>query len=197
MHQRVWLQGLAKDARAALAYALKQPEVDPARVYVFGRSLGGAVAIRLASENLKGVRVPPAAPRPEWQGGVWRAWHVHGDDGVHASRVCPSVCVPHAAQVRGVIVENTFLSIDDMVGQLFPVLAPFKWFLNMHYPSGDRVANLTQPVLLISVRPGGLQPSAHRWRPTPHAARGSYFGYRSGGEPSHVGVHVHACTCTC
>ena len=70
-------------------------------------------------------------------------------------------CVPVdpvlACQIRGVIVENTFLSIDDMVNHLFPVLTPFKWFLNMHYPSGDRAPNLTQPVLLISVRFGGLR----------------------------------------
>lgn len=47
--------GLADDARAARAYALSRPDVDPARVVYFGESLGAAVAVRLAVEQ------PPAA----------------------------------------------------------------------------------------------------------------------------------------
>jgi uncharacterized protein len=47
--------GLAADARAALAYLAARPEVDPARVVYFGESLGAAVALRLAAER------PPAA----------------------------------------------------------------------------------------------------------------------------------------
>jgi fermentation-respiration switch protein FrsA (DUF1100 family) len=48
-------EGLAADARAALGYLAGRPEVDPARVVVFGESLGAAVALRLATER------PPAA----------------------------------------------------------------------------------------------------------------------------------------
>jgi uncharacterized protein len=47
--------GLAADARAALAYLAARPEVDPARLVYFGESLGAAVALRLATER------PPAA----------------------------------------------------------------------------------------------------------------------------------------
>jgi fermentation-respiration switch protein FrsA (DUF1100 family) len=47
--------GLAADARAALAYLAGRPEVDPARVVFLGESLGAAVALRLATER------PPAA----------------------------------------------------------------------------------------------------------------------------------------
>ncbi len=43
--------GLAADARAALAYLLSRPEVDPARLVYFGESLGSAVAVRLAVEH--------------------------------------------------------------------------------------------------------------------------------------------------
>jgi fermentation-respiration switch protein FrsA (DUF1100 family) len=48
-------EGLAADARAARAYVLSRPDIDPTRVVYFGESLGGAVALRLAVEQ------PPAA----------------------------------------------------------------------------------------------------------------------------------------
>jgi uncharacterized protein len=48
-------EGLAADARAALAYLAARPDVDPARLVYFGESIGAAVALRLAVER------PPAA----------------------------------------------------------------------------------------------------------------------------------------
>ena len=48
-------EGLARDARAALAYLGRRADVDPARIVFFGESLGAAVALRLALEY------PPAA----------------------------------------------------------------------------------------------------------------------------------------
>jgi fermentation-respiration switch protein FrsA (DUF1100 family) len=48
-------EGLAADARAALAHLAGRPEVDPGRVVYLGESLGAAVALRLAVER------PPAA----------------------------------------------------------------------------------------------------------------------------------------
>jgi uncharacterized protein len=47
-------QGTYRDARAALAGMLEQPEVDEARVFYLGESLGGAVALDLALDH------PPA-----------------------------------------------------------------------------------------------------------------------------------------
>ena len=46
--------GTYRDARAALGELLRQPGVDPARVFYFGESLGGAIALQLA------VSLPPA-----------------------------------------------------------------------------------------------------------------------------------------
>jgi hypothetical protein len=48
-------EGLARDARAALAYVGQRYDVDPARIAFFGESLGAAVAVRLALEY------PPSA----------------------------------------------------------------------------------------------------------------------------------------
>jgi hypothetical protein len=44
-------QGTYRDARAALASLLRQPEVDASRILYLGESLGGAVALELAQEH--------------------------------------------------------------------------------------------------------------------------------------------------
>ena len=48
-------EGLAADARAARAYVLARPDVDPSRLVYFGESLGTGVATALAAQD------PPAA----------------------------------------------------------------------------------------------------------------------------------------
>ncbi|XP_035250063.1 protein ABHD13 [Anguilla anguilla] len=44
-------EGLQLDAQAALDFVCARPDLDRGRVVLFGRSLGGAVAVRLAAEN--------------------------------------------------------------------------------------------------------------------------------------------------
>ncbi|KAA0716029.1 Protein ABHD13 [Triplophysa tibetana] len=44
-------EGLYKDAEATLDYIMTRADIDKTKVVLFGRSLGGAVAIRLASGN--------------------------------------------------------------------------------------------------------------------------------------------------
>ena len=44
-------RGLYMDAEAALAYLSSRPDVDPARVVLFGRSIGCAVAVEAATKN--------------------------------------------------------------------------------------------------------------------------------------------------
>lgn len=44
-------EGLARDARTALAYLAGRRDVDPSRIVYFGESLGAAVALRLATER--------------------------------------------------------------------------------------------------------------------------------------------------
>jgi len=51
-----WCQFFAQDAHAVLDFAREQPEVDKRRVYLYGRSLGGAIAFRLAQERASDVR---------------------------------------------------------------------------------------------------------------------------------------------
>lgn len=44
------ISGLYKDAEAAMDFILKRTDIDLSKIIVFGRSLGGAVAIYLASQ---------------------------------------------------------------------------------------------------------------------------------------------------
>lgn len=44
--------GLYEDARASLQYLFSRSDIDPNNIIVFGRSLGGAVAVHLASTSL-------------------------------------------------------------------------------------------------------------------------------------------------
>jgi len=43
--------GIQQDAQAALSWLLAQTFCDKSRLFVFGRSLGGAVAVRLVADN--------------------------------------------------------------------------------------------------------------------------------------------------
>lgn len=52
-------EGLARDARAVWRFATETKQIEPRRIVLYGESLGGGVAVRLASElSLK--KTPPA-----------------------------------------------------------------------------------------------------------------------------------------
>lgn len=115
--------GLGKDVDAALKFLRCGDEVDPKNVFVFGRSLGGAVAVRGAVGS-------------------------------------------EAGMVRGLVLENTFTSVADMVDRLFPQL---KWFkslvLRIDWPTVTRLAALTEtPAMFISGGKDQLIPAEHMQR---------------------------------
>ena len=97
-------KGLLNDAEAALDFVISR-KLEP---YILGRSLGGAVAIKLAK--------------------------IRGQD------------------IKGIMVENTFTSISDMVDAVLPrFLAVFKpYLLNMYYPSLKTIKHIESPLLVIS-----------------------------------------------
>jgi hypothetical protein len=95
-------EGLARDARAALAYVGRRYDVDLSRIAFFGESLGAAVAVRLALEY------PPAA----------------------------------------LILRSPFSSLTAIGQHHYPFL-PVRWLLRDRYPSIDRIAHVTCPVLVM------------------------------------------------
>ena len=53
-------------------------------------------------------------------------------------------------QIDGLILENTFTSIKDMIGVVFPFLVPFTGILQRNFwPSKDRISQIKQPILFL------------------------------------------------
>jgi abhydrolase domain-containing protein 13 len=119
--------GLIRDARAALDFLHLRQDINRDRIFVFGRSLGGAVSIALAS--------------------------------LESSRIC------------GLLVENTFTSIDDMVvvlaqqrgaGERAKWMYPFlRFFLRSNWHSYKRIEQVRVPILFLSGLDDELIPPAH------------------------------------
>ena len=114
--------GIKQDARAALEYCLAGggdgAHISPRRLYVFGRSIGGAVALWLAHQY-------------------------------------PNV-------IRGVIVENTFTSVNDMIDTVFPRM--LRWVKRLNRNRWDTLSfipDVRVPVLFLSGRRDELVPPRH------------------------------------
>mmetsp|Transcript_803 Transcript_803/g.1997 ORF Transcript_803/g.1997 Transcript_803/m.1997 type:complete len:354 (-) Transcript_803:274-1335(-) len=110
--------GLRLDGQAVLNFAQNHPKIDPTNIFLFGRSLGGAVTFataKYAQENSNG----------------------RGANNIHP--------------LKGIIVENTFTSIPDMVDALMPFVAKFKrLILAIGWHSVSIVPTLTCPVLYLA-----------------------------------------------
>jgi pimeloyl-ACP methyl ester carboxylesterase len=118
--------GLKLDAEAVWEYANNSKTLlhntDPKRMFVFGQSLGGAVAFHLAHYS-QSTSYPPLA---------------------------------------GVFVENTFISIPDMVDHLMPYIAPLKMVvLRMYWNSGKIVPKINRPTLFLAGAKDTLVPHFH------------------------------------
>jgi len=123
--------GVYRDGEAALQWLLDASDVDKTKIFLFGRSLGGAIALDLAMK--------------------------------------------YPQHVRGVVVENTFTSLSDMVEVLFPFLLPLKWLVTklqrLHMDTIHRVPHVVAPTLFIAGQADMLVPPAHMERL--YAASGS------------------------
>jgi len=121
-------EGLIEDALCAWRWLQKESSagrIDAEQLFVFGRSLGGAVTIALASELQKRAQQP----------------------------------FP-----RGLILENTFTSISDVVNALFPILAfesLKKRFLRIKWESIQRVPDLEVPMLFLTGEKDEMIPPSH------------------------------------
>ena len=100
-------EGIKLDCLAIFDYALAHPKINNNSLYLFGRSLGGAVAVYLASQK--------------------------------------------SDKIKGIILENTFSSIPDMVDQIFKYLSPLKnLILRIDWNSLVLIKEITNPILFIS-----------------------------------------------
>lgn len=107
--------GLKIDALATMDWCLAHPIINNSKIFVFGRSLGGAVAIYLAFKRQD--------------------------------------------QIQGLILENTFSSIPDMVDHIFSYLKMFKdLILRIEWNSIGLIKKLHVPIFFISGRNDQIVP---------------------------------------
>lgn len=124
--------GLMRDVRTVwnwLEQAALQGKINRNKVFLFGRSLGGAVTIQLASELCE-------------------------DGGPKKEAVCPA----------GIIVSNTFTSIEDMVGAIYPLLDwKFirKRLLRLQWRSISHIRRVRFPILFIRGLRDEIVPADH------------------------------------
>lgn len=108
-------QGLKIDALSVFDWAIQNDQINNSKIYIFGRSLGGAVAIYLCSKRKENI--------------------------------------------KGLILENTFSSIPDMVDHIFTWLARFKKFiLRIEWNSIALIKDIKVPMLFISGRNDQIVP---------------------------------------
>jgi len=115
--------------------------VDPKRLFVFGRSLGGAVAFHLAQYAQSQSSSSTTHPS-------------HNNNNNNNYPYPP---------LAGLIVENTFLSISEMVNHIMPYVSPFKsLILRMNWNSGAIAPTLRNtPTLFLAGAKDTLVPHGH------------------------------------
>ena len=142
-------KGILIDAETTWRHVSSRADVNTQRIVIFGRSLGGSVAIALASKHCRPqadattTSVPPSC--------------IPASDALAPS--APPATPPYVA---GLIVENTFTSISALVNTLFPLLSPLKpLILRLEWPAITRIASVTCPLLLLSGQLDEVVPCSH------------------------------------
>ena len=110
-----------EDAHAAWNWLVTQ-QPDPARRFIYGHSLGGAVAVDLAaslSEN--------DAPSPK----------------------APAAAPQRSIQAGGLIIESTFTTLADMAHEVTYSWVPVGLLLSQKFDSMSKMAKVTMPVLVV------------------------------------------------
>ncbi len=140
-------QGLKLDAEAAYNYLLninnnitgtaagtaESGAIDTSKIFIFGRSLGGAVAFHLAKYIEQQQQL-----------------NTNSNTNTNTSPSPP---------LKGIIVENTFTSISKMVDTLMPAIAPLKFLvLRMDWNSENIAPILNTPVLYLAGQRDELVP---------------------------------------
>jgi len=137
-------KGLQMDAEAAWEFFRSHSQIDPTRIFVFGRSLGGAVAFHLVRYVERLV-----------------------DASLSSSSSSSSALVSSSSlhPLMGIMVENTFLSIGHMVNALMPFIAPLKFLiLRMDWNNEKHAHDIVTPVLFLAGDQDELVPHHHMQR---------------------------------
>ena len=139
-------KGILIDAECTWQHVTHRADVDASRIIVFGRSLGGSVAIALASRHSQPAKAVAGA----------------GNSAAAARSTVSGAPDGGPPYIAGLIVENTFTSISSLVNTLFPLLSPLKpLILRLDWPAIRRIALVTAPILLLSGQLDEVVPAQH------------------------------------
>jgi fermentation-respiration switch protein FrsA (DUF1100 family) len=116
-----------EDASAGWAWLVKQ-QPDPARRFIYGHSLGGAVAIDLAAK---------LAAKADNEIGSDVGNRVGKKEGYRAP------------QARGLIVESSFTSLPDVAAELSFSWLPTSLILSQRFDSIAKIKSVDIPVLVV------------------------------------------------
>jgi alpha-beta hydrolase superfamily lysophospholipase len=110
-----------EDAHAAWNWLVTQ-QPDPARCFIYGHSLGGAVAVDLAASLSE-----HDAPSPK----------------------APAAAPQRSIQAGGLIIESTFTTLADMAHEVTYSWVPVGLLLSQKFDSMSKMAKVTMPVLVV------------------------------------------------
>jgi uncharacterized protein len=110
-----------EDAHAAWNWLVTQ-QPDPARRFIYGHSLGGAVAVDLAASLSESDVQPP-----------------------NALAAAP----PRGAPAGGLIIESTFTTLADMAREVTYSWVPVGLLLSQKFDSMSKMTKVTIPVLVV------------------------------------------------
>jgi pimeloyl-ACP methyl ester carboxylesterase len=122
-----------QDARAAWDWLVAQ-RPDPAKRFIYGHSLGGAVAVDLAAA-LSGDTGDASSPVPNA--------HPTAKSGL------AKTATRNSTPAGGLIIESTFTTLVDMAKELTYPWLPIGLLMSQKFDSVSKMANVRMPVLVV------------------------------------------------
>jgi uncharacterized protein len=111
-----------EDAHAAWDWLVAQ-QPDPARRFIYGHSLGGAVAVELAASL--------------------------SEQGLPSANAPAGAALRRGAPAAGLIIESTFTTLADMAREVTYSWVPVGLLLSQKFDSMSKMAKVTMPVLVV------------------------------------------------
>jgi dienelactone hydrolase len=136
------------DAKAAVALLAKMPEVNKKQIYVFGHSLGGMLAPRIATDDpqVAGIIIMAGTARPIGQVVLEQVKYIAGLTGTQTPEDKKEI---EKAESIAAQVASPTLKPDVMV-DFFGSPIPGSYFLDLQkYDPGKTAANLKIPILVL------------------------------------------------
>jgi alpha-beta hydrolase superfamily lysophospholipase len=140
-----------EDAHAAWDWLVAQ-QPDPARRYIYGHSLGGAVAVDLAASLSKQdapseiALADAASTEPVMQP---RAQRVSAPNAKSKPVMANQEASPPGTPAGGLIVESSFTTLADMAREVTYAWLPVGLLLSQKFDSMSKMAKVAMPVLVV------------------------------------------------